>query len=51
VLHPTQADRRQRQRQRRRFAKNGGFGAAAGDIVEDALAKRDARLACSVCSA
>ena len=42
ALHSTEADRRERKRQRRRFTENGGLGAAIADIVEDALAKRDA---------
>ncbi len=42
VLHAGQPDRRQRQRQRCRLAQDRGLGAAAGDVMQDALAQPDA---------
>ena len=42
MLHSTQPDWRQRQRQRSRFAENSGAGGAIADVMKDPLTKRDA---------
>ncbi len=42
VLHAAQSDRRERKRQRRGLAEDGGLGAAIGDVEQNALAQLDA---------